>query len=853
LESSATNRSDLTHEIKLTDNWKLQSSSKVGNDGKNISSTSSKPGEWLNATVPSTIMGVLTNNGLYDNVLVDMNYRTADKSVFDASWWYKTEFKLTPEQLKKNAMLEFDGISYRANIWLNGVQIASKDKTYGAFRRHKFNISPYLKEENTLAVEVFRAQSGEYNIGFVDWNPRPLDESMGIFREVRVLMEGNVGMRDTWVQSKVNIETLKQASISVQTQLTNYTSETVSGTLDGRIENIKFSIPVTLTPHQTKTIKLTENEVKGFNISNPRLWWCNNMGKPELYDLDLKFIVNNKITTEEKVTFGIRDFRSYWTTGKHQGIMLNGKKILIKSAGWTDDIFLRDTPQSNELQVQYVKDMNLNSIRFENVWGSSHNIYDLCDRYGLIAFVGFSCQWEWKGYMGIPDDKYGCIHSEHDMNLVTDYWRDQLTWLRNHPSIAVWMSGSDKIPNPTLEKRYLDIMKEIDDRIYIAAAQSVNSEISGPTGMKMLGPYEYVGPSYWFVDKKNGGGYGFNTETGPGIQIPVLESIQKMMPESKLWPISEVWDYHCTTSTTALNNMKTNNEMVEGMYGTANNLKEYMDRSHLSAYQSTKSMFEAFRVNKEEATGIVQWMLNSAWPSLYWQLYDYEKIPVPAYYGVKRANKPLQLIYNYADNGIYVVNELIKETQQLEAVIRAYDLNSNLIYQKQIPFSANTDKIEKLTEIENSAPNTYLFLHIQDKSGKILTENFYVLSSVSDEHDWEKTNWVGTPMKSYGNFKALTNIPMSTLKISVQKTADGLKLNIENTSDNIAFFTQFLVKDEKQNIVYPVFWDDNYISFIPGEKKVVECKYNNKDISSSIKSLKVTGWNLEEITLKIND
>ena len=91
-------------------------------------------------------------------------------------------------------------------------------------------------------------------------------------------------------------------------------------------------------------------------------------------------------------------------------------------------------------------------------------------------------------------------------------------------------------------------MQPIDNRPYLAAASVRKSEISGPTGVKMNGPYNYVGPSYWYIDSVNGGAFGFNTETGPGPQIPVLETLVKMIPENKRWPINEIWNFHCNPS-----------------------------------------------------------------------------------------------------------------------------------------------------------------------------------------------------------------------------------------------------------------------------------------------------------------
>jgi len=854
IASCTSEEQTVTDEILLSQDWKIQSSSKIDQDGKALSSSNASVEGWYNATVPSTVMGTLTQNGLYKDLLVSKNYKDADKSPFDVSWWYRTSFKLSPVEKGKHVKIEFDGLTYRANIWLNGQLIAPKEEVYGPFCRFSFDITDKVKEDNILAVEIFRAQKGEPNIGFVDWNPRPLDESMGIFREVRVITTGDVDMKNTWIKTKVNTESLKEAWLTVETQVQNLSDQAVKGELTGKIENISFSVPVSLEAKEKKTITITPDEAKGLHIQNPRLWWSHDMGTPEMYNLDLRFVTNKQVSASQKVDFGIRQIETYMTEQGHKGFVLNGKKVLIKSAGWTDDIFLRDTPVSNEIQTKYVKDMNMNSIRFENIWGNSQSIYNLCDRYGLLAIVGWSCQWEWEGYLGIPDDDFGCIRSEHDMKLMTRFLYDQVTWLRNHPSVIAWMMGSDKLPRPELEKMYMEIYPKIDDRPYLGAAKALVSEITGATGMKMYGPYEYVGPNYWFIDSKLGGAYGFNTETGPGAQVPVLESIEKMIPKNKLWPLNNEWDYHCTTATEALNNLDVLNKTIDGKFGKPANLKEYLDRAHLLSYESTKSMFEAFRVNKTEATGIVQWMLNSAWPSLYWQLYDFYMIPTSAYYGVRTANMPQQLIYNYKDNGIYAVNETM-DGKEAKAVVKIYSFDSKLLSEKDIQVSMKADNVQKIHEI-GAPENSFVFLSLYDNQNNLLAENFYCLSAKLDEYDWEKSNWVGSPLTQYTDFRGLNNLPKTDLKVSVLQSAgekeNVISLEIENTSSTIAFFSQYLLKDANGEIVYPVFWEDNYINILPGQKKVLRCSFDSKLINSKVSTLQVTGWNTEPQTIKVN-
>lgn len=845
----------LYDEILLNEGWTVQSSAHAKQDGRTLSSPGANTDDWYNATVPSTVMGVLTAEGLYKDLMTGTNYKNADRSIFDTAWWYRTTFELPGLTEGKHVKLLFDGLSYRADIWLNGELIASKDSIFGPFCRFSFDITHLAQEKNILAVEVYRAQKADLNIGFVDWNPRPLDENMGLFREVRVITTGVVDMTNTWVKTKVNTETLDEAWLSIETQLNNKSDEEITGNIKGTIEDIEFSVPVKLAANETKKIEISAEDIKKLHIKNPRLWWCNTLGTPELYQMDLKFEVGNKVSASEKVTFGIREVETYITDQGHKGFILNGQKVLIKSAGWTDDIFLRDTPESNEKQVKYVADMNLNSIRFENIWGTSSNIYDLCDRYGLLAIIGWSCQWEWEAYLGTPEDEiYSNIRTQADMDLQVRFMNDQALWLRNHPSIIAWMGGSDKLPRPELEKRFVDLLSQIEDCAYIGAAKTHVSTVSGPTGMKMYGPYEYVGPNYWFIDNKYGGGYGFNTETGVGAQLPVLESIRKFIPEDELWPINKTWDYHCTTSAAALNSLDVLTNVIDNKYGKSNNLKEYLDAANLISYESTKSMFEAFRINKAEGTGIVQWMLNSAWPSLYWQLYDYYLIPTAAYYAVKTANKPIQLIYSYKDNDIYIVNETLAKAEGLKADIKLLSVDSKLLFEKEEQLSAGPNTAVKFTEIDNPAKNAFLSLSLADKDGTVIAENFYALSSQQDAYAWEKTSWVGTPMTAYADFKDIRNIAKADLNISATTDANNYTINIEleNKGTNIAFFTELLIKDANGEVLQPVFWSDNYVSILPGEKKTVHCKVDNKSLFENVKELQVKGWNIgnSEISLK---
>lgn len=846
LDISAQNSLNTSNTLIISEGWYIQSSSHLPANAGALSTSLTDPAGWYKASVPSTVMGVLSDNGHYKELLADTNYKKADTTPFNKSWWYKTTFKLPSFKNRKHAELIFEGLSYRANIWLNGKLIGSKEKIYGPFRQFSFNVSDLLKETNVLAVELFRAGKGEPNIGFVDWNPRPLDESMGIFRPVKLHFTDAVKLAGTFVQTAFP-DGFSSADLSITTTVKNNSDRPLSGNLRAQIGSIIVNFPVRLSANEERKVVLNRKTSEALRINNPRLWWCNGMGEPHMYRLNLEFLQNNQVSDHATIDFGIRKIESYFTGKGHRGFMLNGRKVLVMSAGWTDDIFLRERAYDNELQMKYVKDMGLNSVRFENFWGSTQNIYDLCDKYGMLAFAGWSCQWEWENYIGTPDDEYGSIKSEHDMELLAESWRDQITWLRNHPSIIAWMAGSDKLPRPALEKRYLSILKEIDpDRVYLGAAKGLESVLSGNTGVKMLGPYEYVGPGYWFEDSQYGGAYGFNTETGPGAQLPILESIKKFIPENRLWPLNKSWDYHCTTSATALNSMEVITAAVNGNFGSSKDLADYLKKAHWLSYESTRAMFEAFRVNRPEATGVVQWMLNSAWPSLYWQLYDFYQIPVPAYYGVKNANKEVQLVYNYKDKQVYIINDS-RLPAKGNAVIEIFDEKSQRVSRKLIKLNEPTGTIRPLDSISFSGKNVFLSLRITDGHQKLMSDNVYVLSAKRDTYNWAKSDWVGTPLLEYRNQRMLNNLPKASLKVSVKrkntKGAIKLELTLSNTSNTIAFFNQVLLKDSSGEVIKPVFWEQNYFSILPGETRTLTGTAEIVNELGRNCVLELSGWN----------
>ncbi|MBN2312689.1 MAG: hypothetical protein JXM79_02095 [Sedimentisphaerales bacterium] len=812
-------------------------------------------------SVPSTVLSALVKHGIYEDPYFGMNLKKIPEKSFKKSWWYRTAFLLSQTDIEKTVLLEFDGINYSANIWLNGNLIATSNQVKGAFRRFQFDISRFICEgKNVLTLEVFPPKSGDFSTGFVDWNPPPPDRNMGLFRSVRLRFCKDVTVENPFVQTKLDLETLEEATLTISAELANHTDRAISGVIEGKIESIQFDKRIQIKPQSRETVEFT-----GLTLANPKLWWPHNLGEPTLYDLNLKFTTGGEVCDVAHVRFGIREVEAYTNEAGHKGFKINGKKVLIKAGGWTDDLLLADTPESIDAQLQYVRHMNLNSIRLEGIWGKDQTLYNLCDQYGILMMVGWSCHWEHEQYLGKPvDSRYGGVFTDEDIKLISRSWQDQVLWLRNHPSIYVWTVASDKVPKPELERKYIDIFRKYDPtRPYlnstggvgseqqIIGEDTVVSEISGSSGVKMLGPYAYTPPIYWYTDTQRGGAYGFNTETSPGAAVPVLESIRKMIPEDHLWPIDEFWNFHCGLN--EFDNLDRYQEAIHRRYGEARSVEEFAMKAQVLNYELTRPMFEAFRANRGIATGIVQWMLNAAWPKMYWQLYDKYLYPTGGFYAARKACEPLHLLYHYGNHSIYIVNDHLTPVTNLKAIIRILDIHSKEILNKKLTIHAKPEssiKIFDIPKLDSLTTTYFLDLQLHDEYNIELANNFYWLSTKPDVLDYEADvrPWpYYTPTKEFSDFATLNALPAAKVTVDYRcQTTDNeqtIDTQITNLSNRIAFFIELKVSHKTTGeTLLPIFWQDNDISLLPGQTKTIKAVL---PFTEQEPLLSIEGWNLE--------
>ena len=625
------------NKLALHEGWTLQTSAKVEAKGEVISTAQFSPTGWHQVTVPSTVVAALikdktlpdpffgTNLRSYPGVTYPIggnfsNIPMAPESPYAVSWWYRKQFTIPASYKGKTIWLKFNGINYRADIWLNGKQIAKSDDVAGAWRTYEFNITNMAKAgaENTLAVQAFSPTDHDLAITFVDWNPAPPDKNMGLWREVYLTTSGPVALRYPTVVSKLNLPTNDSAQLTVTAQVKNGTDQAVKGVLKGQIESVTFEQDVELGPNQAKDVTFTADKFTQLTFANPRLWWPTQMGKPNLYPLAMQFEVSGAVSDQSKSHFGIREITSDFNSVGGRAFHINGKNILIRGGGYTPDMMLRENSQRMHDEFRYVEDMGLNTVRLEGKL-ETQEFFDTADRDGVLVMAGWCCCDFWERW---PRWK------PQDFEIAKQSLRDQLYRLRSHPSIVMWLNGSDNAPPPDVEQMYLDIEKELFwPNPVVSSATGKKTSVTGESGVKMSGPYEYVAPSYWQVDTPEGqpgrklcnpggcgGAYGFNTETSMGPAVPPVESIKAMVGKDHMWPVDDVWNFHAGGGEFKTIGVFT--DALSNRYGKSDSVEDFAIKSQMQTYEGVRAMYEAYSRNKYQSTGVVQWMLNNAWPSM---------------------------------------------------------------------------------------------------------------------------------------------------------------------------------------------------------------------------------------------
>ncbi len=329
-------------------------------------------------------------------------------------------------------------------------------------------------------------------------------------------------------------------------QARNLDASAHDATITGVVAGVSLRRTIHLDPGQTQTVAFSPKSDPGLDLKHPQVWWPVGMGAHPLYTSQMAAAVDGAVSDRASATFGIRSVSSHLTPQGYQQFVINGKPVLIRGAGWAPDMFLRDDPKRMETEFSYVVNLGLNTIRSEGKLEDAR-FYDLADRDGIMILAGWECCDKWESWAKTGGEPWDAA----DEKVAAASMASEARLLRNHPSVIGFLIGSDNAPPAAISKMYVDTLHAEDWSLpIIAAAVDQATAETGPSGMKMAGPYSWVPPAYWYADKL-GGAFGFDSEVSAGASIPLLDDLTRMLSPQELealWKYPQARQFHASAA-----------------------------------------------------------------------------------------------------------------------------------------------------------------------------------------------------------------------------------------------------------------------------------------------------------------
>lgn len=888
-------RSDPPETLELAENWRLSPVGGAAADGAALTSTGYDDSDWYKIRrMPATVLQTLRENGLYPDLYVGKNLRDeVPQDLYKQDWWYRTAF--TAPSDRTTYLLEFPGINYRGEIWLNGHLVADSGQIVGMYAAHELNVTQWIRpgQSNTLAVKVTPERALQDVDGveladswndWINWNylgrPAPnndphlrgtsfvSDRNAGIWKPVYLRAVGDVGLGPALVNTELPLPRTDSARLTIRASVHNYSGQRARGLLRATIsragkDDIRVEQPITLSPGEDRQIAFTPDEFAQLEVNNPDLWWPYTMGQPNLYDLRLEFWQNNRQSDADDLRFGIRTVEQardneFSGNGGDFYLRVNGKNFLIRGAAYTPDLLFKYDEDRENAVLRYAKDLGLNMLRLEGKLASEHFI-EMADEMGMPVMAGWMCCNQWEKW-----DQWDA----EDYRVALDSQRSQIQMLHNHASVFVWANGSDGLPPPTILAKYREILRALHwQNAIVDTVSSLARDGDGVPewdGIDMAGPYSWRPPSYWFSGRY-GATWGATAEQGDNEHIPPFASLKKFIPADKLWPINDTWYFHAGSqaNNAALTNIK---RAIDLRYGPSSNAEMFANKAQLAHYEATRAQFEAFAANGWDSHKMtIYWMLNNQWPSFFGHLFDYYLRPGGAYYGAKKGLRPLSVVFdsyatgNHSSAKITVVNQTQTDQRDLRVRVRVYDLQGKVRADRSADniFVSSGGALQVMTLPPGLAGSNVYFVRCEliDRSGKPIADNVYWQSQRPDD--------VGSPdndlafdskQVSWADMTALNYMARVPLDVTAQRSpAEGenaVVIRLRNITSRVAFFerAEILVSRDGDEIL-PITYDDNYVTVFPGE--TAEIRGVIPPNRATPGWVRVTGYNTAPVTVPI--
>ncbi|HKJ47364.1 MAG TPA: beta galactosidase jelly roll domain-containing protein [Balneolales bacterium] len=893
----------------------LQSSDIIKANGAELSAANYQSKDyWFPVNVPSTVLYGLVANKVYPNPYIGMNnmyipdasdsfntkynlsqysYLPNKKNPWKDPYWYRTQFTVPQNYTGKRVWLTFKGVNYRADVWLNGKQVADTSKMVGMFEQYRFDVTNKIipNGKNYLAVKIYpldhpclpappqlkalgpfyanggpRGDIGKNvtmlcSVGW-DWVPAARGREMGIWQPVYLSTSGSVTVDAPHIVSDLpKLPDTTKAALTLGMTLVNHSDKSQKGRLQVTIQpdnfkgaSIHFTRNENLKAGETRDVTLSPDQIRQLTITNPHLWWPSGYGRANLYKISLKYVTGKQTSDVSNTVFGIRTVSSKVTADHGWGrrdFYVNGQRIHLVGGAWVPDLLLHRNAARYAKELELIKNDNLNLVR---IWGGGiappDDFFKAADRLGLLVWQDF-----W-----ITGDTQGGFKGSSDWplqgNVFIRNMKSTILRLRNHPSLLVWTGGNEGHARKVLYDAMRNDVKNMDGtRPFIPSSSGFDKLPKGwkgswpdnkTSGVYSGGPYTWVNPVnyYNYVNKgrptkdphKRIWDWVFKDEVGVPSQ-PTYSSLKKMIPNlvpdtTLPFPLNNTWGYHDACAGNG--KYQIYYKAIVDRYGKPESFRDYSEKAQLVNANSYRAIFEAANSKLTETGGVLLWKLNSAWPSVMWQIYDWYLNPNAGYYYAQKANELLHVQFNLNDSTVVVVNKNHKSRTGLTVNMSLYNAQGKKWYSHEQKINAGSYNVTQVISLESTLTKhnelTFVGLSMRDRSGKVVSHNFY---------------WLAPDNK----FQVLNKLPRANLNISVSRVSNAKvptwKIYIQNPTDRIAFFihTKLTTHHGKKEVL-PSYWNDNYVNLVPHEKRTLFVHTFSADKRKKTHQIVISGWNV---------
>uniref|UniRef100_A0A7S1PV44 Exo-1,4-beta-D-glucosaminidase n=1 Tax=Neobodo designis TaxID=312471 RepID=A0A7S1PV44_NEODS len=807
--------------------------------------------------MPNTLLGALLHSVPFDP-MVDRNLNRISPTPFlRRAWWLNSTFAACAST--QAAILELRGINYRADVLVNGVVVASNTSIVGPFRRFVLDVTALQESTNSLAIRLVppfdntfppNSNTTDLSITFVDWSPDPPDRSMGILEPttlscvalpvsfLSIVPNTTVGESEFNVSLSVSFKQLARC-LPVNASLT-----VVLSLSDGNVINVTSAFNNT-TPQKLRVL-LSSTDYGSLRFTNKTyLWNPWQIGPPTMHTAAIYLNAGTVALELFRGKIAFRQVSSFIDAKGSRQFVVNRHPIQIRGGGWAPDLFLRADEQKLYNEFLMIRHMGLNAIRLEGkfMWDG---FFDLADSMGLMILPGWCCCDSWQHWAYWGKEQYAVAASS---------LRWQLNRLARHPSVITFFYSSDQLPPARVEHMYLQVIRDsLWPNPTVSSASATPSPISGPSGVKMSGPYAWVPPAYWLSDdNKNfadlGGAWGFLTEGGPGSSPLTEMSWSKTVSAKYRWSaaglLGEMFSYHCANPMGLFRDMRYFVPALNARYGSASTAGATLHRAQVATFEAIRAMFEGYSRKKHDgATGVIQWMMNNPWPSNMWHLFDFWQGVGGGFYGARRACSSVNVMLSYTDWSVAVVNSLFEDvwyrTTPLTITAAAIAMNGSELWAGRVTVgdSLPADAVLQLPQLTVplatvSSAHDVVLVRLQWNSPAGTNDvNDYWLSYPMDVINWTDSNFFRTGVSRFANFSGLLQTA-NTSDVSIEdkvfsvREPEGtiLNLTLRNVGERIAFAVSIHITSPVHPIeVTPTLCSENYLNLLPSERRQIVCE-----------------------------